>query len=155
DTKELLAQMVRYIRDRFGFYHVQIFLNDAEQRFANLVASTGDAGESLVQRGYRLPVGSSGIIGQVALIGEAITLGSETADAANAVPRGAERLPETRSELALPLIARERMIGVLHIQSTRGNAFTADDIESLSILASHISIAVSNAQIFQEQRSSL
>src|SRR5258708_11296584 len=155
DPKELLQQIVSYIRDRFGFYHVQIFLNDAEQRFANLTASTGDIGESLVQRGYRLAVGSQGIIGQVALIGEAMTLGSDDPNNANAAPRGPERLPETRSELALPLIARDRMIGVLHIQSTRANAFAPDDIESLGILDSHISIAVSNAQIFQEQRSSL
>jgi GAF domain-containing protein len=152
---ELLQQTVNYIRDRFGFYHVQIFLNDADQRFTNLVASTGDVGESLVERGYRLAVGSQGIIGQVALIGEPITLSSDRPDSDAAPSRGPERLPETRSEAALPLIARDRMLGVINIQSTRANAFGQDDIESLSIMASHISIAISNAQIFQEQRTSL
>src|SRR5258708_4217794 len=69
DLNELLKQPVNYIRDRFGFYHVQVFLIDEQQRFATLQAATGDMGTSLLQRGFRLAVGSQGAIGQVTLLG--------------------------------------------------------------------------------------
>ncbi|HLY28555.1 MAG TPA: GAF domain-containing protein [Aggregatilineales bacterium] len=154
DLNELLQQVVTFIRDRFAFYHVQIFMNDPEQRFTNLVASTGEMGAALLQRGYRLAVGSQGIIGQAALLGEPIQTSTEQDDE-EPINRRNERLAETRSELALPLIARDHVIGVLHIQSTRPHAFNQDDVDSLSILAAHTSIAINNAQLFQEQRSAL
>src|SRR5579859_1126580 len=154
DLNELLQQVVTFIRDRFAFYHVQIFMNDPEQRFTNLVASTGEMGAALLQRGYRLAVGSQGIIGQAALLGEPIQTSTEQDDE-EPINRRNERLAETRSELALPLIARDHVIGVLHIQSTRPHAFNQDDVDSLSILAAHTSIAINNAQLFQEQRTAL
>ncbi|MEP7288908.1 MAG: GAF domain-containing protein [Chloroflexota bacterium] len=150
---ELLQQTVNYILDRFGFYHVQIFLIDAEQRFATLEASTSETGKMLSQRGYRLAVGSQGVIGQVTLLGEPMTLDTEYDE--TVMTRRDELLPETRSELALPLIARDRIIGVLDIQSTRPNAFHQEDVESLGIMASLISIAISNAKLFQEQQTAL
>jgi GAF domain-containing protein len=146
----MTQQAVNFVRDRFGFYHVQIFVVDEDQRFATLQASTGDAGETLIKRGYRLGVGSKGAIGQVTLLGEPVVVDTELDDNRNL--RRDEVLPETRSELVLPLIARDRIIGALDIQSTQANAFRSEDIESLGIMASHLSIAINNARTFQEQQ---
>jgi GAF domain-containing protein len=146
---EMTQQAVNFVRDRFGFYHVQIFIVDDEQRYATLQASTGEAGEALIKRAYRLGLGSKGAIGQVTLLGEPVIVDTELDENRNV--RRDEVLPETRSELVLPLIARERIIGALDIQSTQSNAFRTEDIESLGIMASHLSIAINNARTFQEQ----
>ena len=155
DLNELIQQTVNYIRDRFAFYHVQIFLNDPEQRYTNLSASTAEVGERLLKRGYRLAIGSPGIIGQAALLGESLVRTSENEPDVPSTAPGDEWLPQTGSELALPLITHDHIIGVLHIQSTRLNAFSQEDVDSLGILASHVSITISNAQLFQEQRNAL
>ncbi len=152
ELDELLERTVTYIRDRFAFYHVQIFLMDSDRRYANLVASTGEVGQALLQRGHRLAVGSQSIIGRVTLNGTP-TIALDTAS--DPVHRANELLPETRSELALPLIAGDQIIGALDVQSTRPNAFVQEDIDSLGIMATQISISIRNAQLFAEQRKAL
>ena len=152
ELDELIKRSVNYIRDRFAFYHVQIFLIDEDRRFADLAASTGEVGEALLQRGHRLAVGSQSIIGRVTLLGTPISAQDTTSDP---VHRVNELLPETRSELALPLIAGDQVIGALDVQSTRANAFVQEDIDSLQIMATQISIAIRNAQLFAAQKTAL
>lgn len=152
ELDELLRRTVDYIRDRFGFYHVQIFLIDEERRYAELVASTGEIGQELIRRGHRLAVGSQSIIGRVTLTGEP-TIALDTED--DPVYRRNELLKETRSELSLPLITGNDVIGALDVQSTRPNAYSQEDIDSLSIMATQVSIAIRNAQLFEEQRRAL
>jgi GAF domain-containing protein len=149
---QLLPRTVEYIRDRFGFYHVQIFLVDQDRHYADLVASTGEVGQALIQRGHRLVVGSRSIIGRVTATGEPI-MASDTAT--DLLHRTNELLPETRSELALPLIAGDKLIGALDVQSTRPSAFSQEDTDSLQIMATQVAIAVRNAQLFEDQRRAL
>src|SRR5258708_4374687 len=99
DLNELLQQTVNYIRDRFAFYHVQVFLNDAEQRYANLLASTGEIGETLLRRGYRLAVGSPGIIGQAPLLREGIVRHTANDTEAQSSTRHNQRQRQTPPEL--------------------------------------------------------
>jgi GAF domain-containing protein len=152
ELDDLLRRTVDYIRDRFGFYHVQIFLIDEDRRYADLVASTGEVGQELLKRGHRLAVGSQSIIGRVTLTGEP-TIAADTE--ADPLHRRNELLTDTRSELALPLIVGNDVIGALDVQSTRANAYSQEDIDSLSIMATQISIAIRNAQLFEEQRRAL
>jgi GAF domain-containing protein len=152
ELEDLLKRTVDYIRDRFGFYHVQIFLIDEDRRYADLVASTGEIGQELLRRGHRLAVGSQSIIGRVTLTGEA-TIALDTS--ADPLHHRNELLHETRSELALPLIAGNDVIGALDVQSIRPNAYSQEDVDSLSIMATQVSIAIRNAQLFEEQRRAL
>ncbi len=152
DLDELLRRTVDFIRDRFAFYHVQIFLIDEDGRYANLVASTGEAGEALLGRGHRLAVGSQSIIGQVTRLGTPVSAQDTSTDA---IHRMNELLPQTRSELAMPLIAGDQIIGALDVQSTRSNAYTQDDINSLQIMANQVSITIRNAQLFAAQKKAL
>jgi GAF domain-containing protein len=152
ELDELLRRTVDYIRDRFGYYHVQVFLLDDERRYAHLSASTGEVGQELLNRGHRLAVGSQSIIGKTTLTGKA-TLADNTEE--DFIHRVNDLLPDTRSELALPLIAADQVIGALDVQSKRSNAFTQEDIDALQIMATQISIAIRNAQLFEEQKRSL
>jgi GAF domain-containing protein len=150
---DLLKRTVNYIRDRFALYHVHLFLADKEHRFVSLVASTSEVGDVLLQRGYRLAISSQNAIGQTMMSGEPVTAAvGENSD----LPQPVNELSRNvRSELALPLIVGDEIIGVIDVQSVRPNAFAQEDIDSLLIIATHVSIAIHNAQLFEEQRSAL
>ncbi len=149
---ELFARAVDAIRDRFAFYHVQIFLVDEQRQYANLVASTGEVGQKLLSRGHRLGVGSKSVIGRVTQIGEAVLMRDDNRDE---IHMANEFLPHTRSELALPLIDNERIIGALDVQSTRVNAFSPSDIQAMQTLAGQLTTAIRNARLFEQQRESV
>ncbi len=153
DRNELLKRTVQYIRDRFGLYHVQLFLLDAERQDATLVASTSEASDTLLQRGYRLAVGSQSTIGQVMLTGEPMIV---SIGGAVDLPQYIKEVSrDMRSELALPLIVDDQVIGVLDVQSARSNAFSQEDVDSLATVATHVSVALHNAQLFEAQRAAL
>jgi len=148
DLEVLLQRTIDYIRDQFGFYHAQIFLIDPQREYAVLAASTGEAGAALMARGHRLAVGSRSVIGQVTQAAQPFI----TEDTANdPVHRPNDLLPNTRAEMAIPLLIGSEVIGALDVQSTRPNVFNSDDVDSLRIVAAQISSAVRNAQLFAEQ----
>lgn len=143
---DLLSRAVDMIRDRFAFYHVQVFLVDEQREYANLVASTGEVGQRLIARKHRLPVGSQSVIGRVTQAGEAVISRDTDTDSVHAVN---ELLPNTRSELALPIMDAERIIGVLDVQSTRRGAFLEDDVQALQVMANQLATAIRNAMLFE------
>ena len=162
NLSDLLPRTVNYIRDRFGVYQVQIFLIDKERRFANLVASTGDAGKTLLERGYRLSLTSTGAIGQCIGSGEPVI--SDAKEERSEMGSGTtlrfprhvnELLPATRSELVLPLIVGDLVIGALDLQSNHTDTFTQQDTESLRLLATQVALAIYNANQIDEQRATL
>ncbi len=149
DEQELLPRATELIRDRFAYYHVQVFMIDSQRQQAVLVASTGDAGEALMKQNHRLTIGSESVIGQTTLAGRPIIVNdteSEGFHAYNAL------LPYTRSEIGLPLFDGDKILGVLDVQSTRKNAFGAVDIQALQVMASQLSNAIRNARLFEAQK---
>lgn len=145
---DLFRRAVELIRDRFDFYHVQIFLVDEDRQYANLVASTGEVGQKLLARRHRLAIGSQSVIGRVTQAGEPIIARDTDRDALHARN---ELLPNTRSELALPITDGGRIIGALDVQSTKNNAFQLIDIRALEIMASQLGVAIRNARLFETQ----
>lgn len=152
DFDELLLRSVELIRDRFAYYHVQIFLIDDERKFANLVSSTGKIGEQLLTKGHRLAVGSQSVIGRVTQIGEPVIALDTDRDV---VHSHNELLPSTRSEMALPILDGDRIIGALDVQSTRSNAFRSADIQALQVMSNQLGTAIRNAQLFAAQEASV
>lgn len=152
DLKDLLERTVNQTRDRFGFYHVQIFLIDDEHRYANLAASTGEAGKILLQRGYRLAVGSASPIGQVTITGEPIIVATKRDLDEHDTRHANELLPDTRAELALPLVIGSQVIGVLDVQSTRPDTFVREDLDSLRLLATQVGLAINSVKLYEEQQ---
>jgi len=128
-------------------YHAQIFLVDEDGMYAVVRASTGEVGKRLLQRGHRLAVGSVSVIGQVTDQGRYI-LAKDTA--ASQVHRRNEFLPDTRSELAIPLQVGDKIIGALDVQSVQSDAFPDDLIRVLETMADNIAIAIENARLYEE-----
>jgi GAF domain-containing protein len=149
---ETLPQIASVISDQFGFYHVGIFLNDSANLYALLTAANSEGGRHMLERGHQLKIGEQGIVGNAIGSGKpriALNVGEDAAYFNN------PDLPSTRSELALPLISVNQVIGALDIQSTEANAFSSDDIEVLKTLADQVSLAIQNARLFDQTQKAL
>ena len=152
EVDKLLSEVTTLVSEGFGFYHVGIFLLDSSREFANLQAANSQGGKRMLARGHRLKVGEQGIVGFVTLRGEAriaLNVGAETVYFNN------PDLPETHSEVALPLRVGTMVIGALDIQSTETNAFSQDDVEIFSILADQVSLAIQNARLLEQAQRAL
>ena len=120
DLASLLNMVARLVTDQFGFYHTGIFLINETGDQAVLQAASSDGGQRMIERGHALSVGTQGIVGYVAAQKKpriALDVG------ADAVFFNNPDLPMTRSELALPLLVRNKVLGVLDIQSEKPQAF--------------------------------
>jgi GAF domain-containing protein len=152
DPEILMSQAIELIRERFGFYHASIFILDETGTWAELAASTGEVGRKMLARRHRLAVGSASIVGWVA---------------SNRLPRVAldveqdpyhfknPLLPDTRSEMAVPLIIGQRLLGALDVQSTEPNAFDEDDIRTLEAIAGEMTLSIDSARVQLEMRMQL
>ncbi|MFZ6030256.1 MAG: GAF domain-containing protein [Chloroflexota bacterium] len=141
---ELLERSVNLVRDRFGFYHAGIFLVEGD--YAVLRAATGEAGERMLANRHRLKVGQVGIVGYVTGKGQpriALDVGTDVVYFRN------PHLPETRSEMAVPLQVGSRVIGALDVQSKQANAFHSEDIAILQTLADQLAVAIENARLYE------
>jgi GAF domain-containing protein/HAMP domain-containing protein len=147
DPEELIEKVVNLITNRFGHYYTAIFLVDATGKWAELKSATGETGRVLRESRHRLAVDGRNMVGtavsqRVARI--ALDVGAEPVRFNNPL------LPYTRSEIAIPLIAGERVLGALDVQSTREAAFAPSDIETFQNMANQVAIAIENARLFQE-----
>jgi len=149
DLKPLLDQTTQLVSSRFGYYHAGIFLVDEAGEYVILHATNSEGGKRLLEKGHKLRIGKTGIVGHVASTGDpriAMNVGSDAAFFDN------PELPQTRSEMALPMKIHGRVIGVLDVQSTAVDAFTEEDAQTLQILADQIALAIENARLFAENQ---
>jgi GAF domain-containing protein len=117
--------------------------------FAVLRAASSEGGKYMIAHGHRLRIGQQGIVGYVAATGQpriALDVGKDAVFFSNPV------LPETRSEMALPLKVQNRVIGVLDVQSNQPSAFSEEDISILQILADQLALAIENTQLLTESQ---
>ncbi len=152
DPDQLLEQVVHLIAEQFGYYHAGIFLLDENGEWAVLRAANSEGGKRMLARGHRLAVGRQGIVGETTFTGQphiALDVGEDALYFDN------PDLPETRSEIALPLIARGEIIGALDVQSKRPGAFDEQDIHILGTLADQIATALDNARLFRASQNAL
>ncbi len=152
DPDQLIAQAVNLIQTRFGFYYVGLFLLDAESRFAVLQQGTDEAGRLMKDAGHRLEVGGQSMVGWVCAHKApriALDVGQEPVRFINPL------LPDTHSEMALPLRVGDRVLGALDVQSTQKAAFDEDDIATLQGMADQIAVALENAHLFQQSEGTL
>jgi GAF domain-containing protein len=149
---DLLGNAVNLIRDRFGFYHAGIFLLDERKEFAVLKAATGEAGRTMIEGHHRLRVGEVGIVGYVVSKGEsriALDVGDDPVHFKNPF------LPLTRSEVALPLVAANQVIGALDVQSEKPSAFTQADVKILQTIADQLAVAVERTRLVDKLQQSV
>jgi GAF domain-containing protein/HAMP domain-containing protein len=147
DLDTLLNRAVDLIEGRFGFYHAAIFLIDEPGEFAVLQAASSAGGKQMLTQNHKLKVGEVGIVGDTTATGRphiALDVGLDVTHFAHPL------LPETRSEMALPLKVGETIIGALDVQSQNQGAFDDDDIVVLQVMADQLAIAIRNNQLLAE-----
>jgi signal transduction histidine kinase/DNA-binding response OmpR family regulator len=147
DLDRLLSTTADVICDEFSLPYVGVYLIDESGEWAVLQAGRGEAGEALLAQGHKLRVGGTSTIG--AAIGRRKAL---VALGARARPddSGKLHLPRTRSEVALPLMVGDSLIGALTVQSDEENAFSEDDVTALQAMADQLAIAINNARLLKD-----
>ena len=148
ELERLSRQVVDLVRDRFDLYYAGLFLLDDTGTQAVLEAGSGEAGRIMKERGHRLEVGGLSMVGAACARREAriaLDVGEESVRFDNPL------LPETRSEMALPLVVGDRVLGALDVQSTQAAAFSQEDVAVLQLVADQVAVAVDNAQKFSEE----
>jgi DNA-binding LacI/PurR family transcriptional regulator/anti-anti-sigma regulatory factor/putative methionine-R-sulfoxide reductase with GAF domain len=155
EPEALIKRVVDLVNERFDLYYVGLFLVEAispsdggaKEQWAVLKAGTGEAGRQMVAQGHRLLVGGESMVGQC-VAGKkaciALDVGEEAVRFENPL------LPETRSELALPLISRGEAIGALTIQSVQEAAFSEEDISVMQTMADQLANAITNARLYEQ-----
>jgi GAF domain-containing protein len=146
-VKDLLTRAADLIRARFNFYHIGIFLLDQNKEYAVLVASPTEAGSRMLENRYRVRVGDTSIVGRVSASGEPRIVLESGADLAI---RREPYLPETRSEMGLPLKVDNNVIGVLDVQSDQPQAFSEDDLTIMQVLIDQLATAIERTRLLQE-----
>ena len=155
DLDELLRATVDVICEEYDFYYAGLFLCEDETqassgemcKWAVLRAGRGEAGKAMLAHDYRLQIDENSIVGTAILTQQArivLDVGQEVHRVANPY------LPDTRAEMALPLMVKGQVFGALSVQSDQTNAFNDDDINSLQTLANHVAVAVDNAVLLRD-----
>jgi GAF domain-containing protein len=148
ELETLSREVVELVRERFGLYYVSLFLLDDVGEHAVLEAGTGDAGRIMKEADHKLEVGGASMVGSACAQRQAriaLDVGEEPVRFDNPL------LPNTRSEMALPLVVGERVLGALDVQSTQQAAFSEEDITILQLVADQVAVAVDNARKFSEE----
>ncbi len=144
----LLPYAAELIRSEFGYYQVSVFLLDEDGQWLTIQGSSGAAGPELISQSFKLSMGQTSIIGQAAGRRQAYLVPEVTRDP---YYQAHPLLPETRSEIALPLTVGDRLIGVLDIQSNTPNTFDSSSIQPLAVMTNQLAIAIDNARKFLDE----
>lgn len=146
DVDAIFPLVVKLIKERFAYYHAQIFRYDPAQDAVVLVAGYGEAGQRMLAAGHHLSMGR-GVVGTSAQTGEAILATDSTLDA-DWQPN--PHLPDTKGELAVPIKFHDEILGILDVQSDRANALDQNDVLLLEALAGQIAVAIANTRTLEE-----
>ncbi|MGQ9907842.1 MAG: GAF domain-containing protein [Candidatus Flexifilum sp.] len=147
DIDRLLQEVVELTKDRFDLYHAHIYLYDEEAGVLRIAAGAGEAGRVMKERGHSIPYDRPhSLVARAARTRQGVISNDVTQEPdflANPL------LPETRAEMAVPMIAGDRLIGVLDVQSAEIGRFTEIDVAIKTTLAAQIAIALDNARAFE------
>lgn len=152
EPEVLLSRVVNLIKEEFGYYHSAIFLLDKAGQWAELKEATGEAGRLLKESNHRLEVTELNVVGR-AIRSRTAQVSLDAGD--KVVKFDNPLLPYTRSELALPLLVGDQILGALDVHSSHESVFTEQNIETLQNMANQVAISLDNARLFQETHKSL
>jgi GAF domain-containing protein len=153
ELDSFLVQAANSIRQRFqSMHHVEIFLTKPDSPRVALRAATGMVGQQLLAQGYEVEIGGLSAVGRVTLTKTPLLIPDYRRDR---IRRPHPLLPETRSELAIPLVANNEVIGALDVQSSRAHAFEAQDTVVLQAVASQLAIVIDGLQLYETSQRDL
>ncbi len=146
---DMIAQAVELIRGSFELYYVQVYLLDANDHNLILRAGTGTIGQTLVHQNHRLPVSLGSIVGSSALEKRTIVVANTTT---SEVHQPNPLLPNTCSEMAMPLILGDQVVGVLDLQSDIPGKLTDETVPALEAVAGQLTMAIQNARLMVQTK---
>jgi GAF domain-containing protein len=152
DPQALIRQVADSVKEQFNLYYVGVFLVDQMKEFAVLQYGTGEAGRKMMANRHHLAVGGYSMIGwttQTRKARIALDIGAEAVHFDNPL------LPETRSELALPIATNANLFGAMTIQSDKSGYFDENDIMVLQSIADNLAIALENNSSFERTQKAL
>jgi signal transduction histidine kinase len=149
NLNELLTSAAELIRARFNLYYTQVYLTDNTGKTLLLRAGTGQVGQELLRRRHQLPVSLASLNGRAALERKPVIV-ADTAINPAFLPN--PLLPNTRSEMTIPLVAGSQVIGVLDMQSETPGALNESNLPAFEALAGQLSVAIQNAGLFAQNQ---
>ena len=152
EPDELLRRAAHLIALEFEYYYIAFFLLDSTEQWAELKEATGEAGRILRENRHRLDVNGRSAVGKSIRT----KIAHVAQDNSNEFIRPDNPLlPYSRSQIVLPLIAGEKVLGALEMQSTKSNAFTQQEVGTFQSMTNEIAIALENSHLFRESQQSL
>ncbi|MEJ2746466.1 MAG: GAF domain-containing protein [Anaerolineae bacterium] len=155
EQARLLQEVVDLTKERFDFYHAQVYLLNEQQETLVLAFGAGDVGRKLVAQKHQIGLNvPQSLVARTARSGQAVVV-NDVRENPNWLPN--ELLPETQAEMAVPMMVGGRVVGVLDVQSESVNRFTDQDVQIQTTLAAQTAVAVQNARLFtqSEERETL
>jgi GAF domain-containing protein len=152
DPDELLSKVINLLAEQFDYYFAAFYLLDPGGKWAELKEATGETGYVLKQNRHRLDITEKSMVA-TCIREKSPRILQNTGDEKQRMEN--PLLPYTRSEIALPLIVSDRVLGALNVQSTKASDFNLEVIETLQNMANHVAIALDNARLFQEAQQSI
>jgi len=153
DPDELLQTVVDLTKERFNLYHAHIYLADESWNTLLLAAGAGEVGRQMVMTGHAIPMNSSKSVVARAMRERASVIINDVRAEENFLPN--PHLPDTRSEMAVPMISGDKVVGVFDLQSSSVGNFTQDDANIFTTLAFQVAVTLQNARLYQEQRATV
>lgn len=153
DADKLLQDVVDLTKKRFGLYHAHIYLLNEPGDTLNLMAGAGEVGRQMVAQGWQIPFDrEQSLVAQAARTQQGVIVNDVHQD-----PHYFQNplLPDTRSEMAVPVTIGDKLLGVLDVQSDQANYFTAEDVQIYTTLAAQIAVALQNATLYAQTQVAL